>query len=116
MDDKGKIAAIVALVLGILGLGAWCIPICGGPLAILGIVLGILGLRSEGKIMAIIGLAMNALVLLASMGNAVWGMKMMMDGSHPFASPPGQVAPAGPPQPFAPVTEPGPAPAQGTTP
>lgn len=98
MNDKTKVLAIISLVLGILGLGAWCLPICGGPLALAGIVLGVLGIRGEGKIMAIIGLALNGLALIATIVNAAWGMKMAMDGNHPLidTTPPGQHAPAGP--------------------
>jgi hypothetical protein len=104
MNDKTKLLAIISLVLGILGLGAWCLPICGGPLALAGIVLGILGVRGEGKIMAIIGLALNGLALIATIVNAAWGMKMAMDGDHPLIgpAPPGQHAPG--PQPPAPTS------------
>lgn len=107
MEDKTKIAAIVALVVGILGLGAWCIPICGGPLALIGIVLGVIGVRGEGKIISIIALALNGLALLATIANAAWGLKMAMDGQHPFMQQPaGQHAPQ----------QPIPAPAQPGTP
>lgn len=107
MDDKTKIAAIVALVLGILGLGAWCLPICGGPLALIGIVLGVIGVRGEGKLISIIALVLNGLALLATIANAAWGMKMAMDGQHPFVQPPpGQHAPQQP-APAQPAPSPG---------
>ena len=105
MEDKTKLLAIISLILGILGLGAWCLPICGGPLALIGIVLGVLGVRGEGKIMAIIGLCLNGLALIATIVNAAWGMKMAMDGQHPLIggpNPPAQHAPG--PQPAPPGT------------
>jgi len=89
-EDKAKKLAIASLVLGLLGLAAWCLPICGGPLAIIGIVLGVMGLKSQGRVMAIIGLVLNGLALLATIVNAAWGMKMAMDGEHPFAPAPPQ--------------------------
>lgn len=89
-EDKARKLAIASLVLGLLGLIGWCLPICGGPLAIVGIVLGILGLKGEGRVIAIIGLVMNGLAIVASIVNAAWGMKMAMDGEHPFVPPPPQ--------------------------
>ncbi|MBP9759685.1 hypothetical protein KBD45_08390 [Candidatus Dojkabacteria bacterium] len=71
-SNKG-VMAIISLVLGIIGLCAWFIPICGGPLAITGLVLGIIGIKSDKKTMSIIGLILNILALIAAIINAILG-------------------------------------------
>ena len=65
--------AIAALVIGIINLCAWFLPICGLPLAIIGIVLGIVGLPSSQKGMAIAGIVLSSLGLVAAIVNAITG-------------------------------------------
>jgi hypothetical protein len=72
-DSSKDWMAIVALVVGILSLCAWLLPICGFPIAIAGIVFGILGLKSNKRTLAIVGLAMAGLAILATTVNAVLG-------------------------------------------
>lgn len=71
-DKKGL--AIASLVLGILNLCTWLLPICGGPMAIVGLILGILGLKSSQKTLAIIGIVLSGLGLLASLINGIAGL------------------------------------------
>jgi len=68
--------AIASLILGIITLFAWCLPICGAPLAIAGVITGILGLSSSSRGMAIAGLILSGLGLLLSAANAVAGILM----------------------------------------
>jgi hypothetical protein len=65
-SDK-KWMAIVSLVLGILDLCAWFIPCCGCTFSIVGIVFGILGLKTSAKKLAIVGIVLSAIGLLASL-------------------------------------------------
>ena len=81
-DNKGF--AIAALVLGIISLCAWLFPICGFPVAIAGIVLGILGLKSSSRTMAIVGIVLCGLALLASLCNAVLGGVMSVTNPGMF--------------------------------
>jgi hypothetical protein len=74
-DKQGL--AIAALVLGIINLGAWCLPICGLPLAIAGIITGILGLKSSQRVLAIIGLVLSVLGLLLSIINMIAGIALL---------------------------------------
>jgi len=99
--NRPKILAILSLVLGILGLCGWIVPLCGAPIALAAIVLGILGIGSEGKAMAIIGLVMGGLSLVATVVNMAIGAHMAMSGQNPFlrgpdGRPPGQHAPVAP--------------------
>lgn len=71
-SNKG-VMAIISLVLGIIGLCAWFLPICGGPLAIIGLVLGIIGIKSDKKVMSIIGLVLNIMALIAAIINGILG-------------------------------------------
>lgn len=65
--------AIVALVLGILSLCGWLIPLCGFPLTVAGIILGILGMKSTKRTLAIVGLVLCGLALLATVINSILG-------------------------------------------
>ncbi len=78
-DRKGL--AIASLVIGIINLLAWCLPICGGPLAIAGIILGIFGLKSSSRGMAIAGLVLSGIGLLLSIINAVAGIALFNSGA-----------------------------------
>ncbi|MCX7609458.1 MAG: DUF4190 domain-containing protein [Anaerolineales bacterium] len=73
-DPKGF--AIASLVLGILNLCSWFLPICGGPLSIVGIILGILGLKSSQRTLAIVGIVLSGIGLLATIVNAIVGAIM----------------------------------------
>ena len=64
---KASGLAIAALVLGIVGLAAWCLPCLGYIVTIVGIILGILGIRETqkdkgGKGMAIAGVVLCAIL------------------------------------------------------
>jgi len=63
--DRGW-AAVTSLVLGVINLLTWCIPICGGPLAIAGVILGFLGLKSSNRGIALAGIILNAIGVILS--------------------------------------------------
>lgn len=65
--------SVASLVLGIVGLLAWCLPLLGFPITIAGLVLGILGIKKGGKVMAIIGIVLSAITLLLTLGNSILG-------------------------------------------
>lgn len=73
--EEGKGFAIAALVLGICGVVAWCLPLIGYPVTIVGIIMGIIGIKKgNGKTMAIIGLILSILFLLLTLGNSIAGV------------------------------------------
>ncbi|MCX8024452.1 MAG: DUF4190 domain-containing protein [Thermanaerothrix sp.] len=76
--------AIASLVLGFITLIAWCLPICGAPLAIAGIITGILGLNSTNRSMAIAGLIIASLGLILSIVNSIVGMLFAPQFSQMF--------------------------------
>ncbi len=76
--------AIASLVLGLITLIAWCLPICGAPLAIAGIITGILGLNSTNRGLAIAGLIIASLGLILSIVNSVVGMLFAPQFSQMF--------------------------------
>lgn len=87
MNDLGKPAnkneeymAIGSFVLGLIMLCGWFIPLCGFPLAVIGIVLGFLGRDSGQRTLAIIGIALCALGLLLTIGNAILGAYLGFTG------------------------------------
>ena len=76
-----KIMAIASLVLGVINLCAWFLPICGIPLSLVGLVLGFLGMKDQSqKTLAIIGIVLCGLGLLAGCVNAAYGAYLGFSG------------------------------------
>jgi uncharacterized membrane protein len=82
MPARGKGMAIASLVLGIVGLLAWCLPLCGAPVTICGIIFGILGLKSDGRKMAIAGIILAVIGLVATIINGAIGIYLAATGQH----------------------------------
>jgi len=61
--------AIASLVLGIISLLAWLLPILGIPVAVVGLVFGVMSRNSSRRRMAIAGMVMSAIGLLAVVVN-----------------------------------------------
>jgi Na+/proline symporter len=61
--------AIASLVLGIISLLAWLLPILGVPIAVVGLVFGVMSRNSPRRRMAIAGMVMSAIGLLAVVVN-----------------------------------------------
>ncbi len=81
-NNNQKIMAIGSLVLGVINLCSWFFPICGFPLSVTGIVLGYLGMKDQTqKNLAIAGIALSVLGLLATCVNAALGAYMAMSGN-----------------------------------
>jgi hypothetical protein len=77
-----KVMAIASLVLGVINLCAWFFPICGIPLAAIGIVLGFLGMKDPSqKTIAIVGIVLSGLGLIAGCINAALGAYMAASGN-----------------------------------
>ena len=75
--------AVASLVLGIISLIAWFIPPFGLPISIVGLVLGIKSVKSEKRGMAIAGIVMSAIGLIASVINGALGAYMAATGQIP---------------------------------
>lgn len=77
-----RIMAIASLVLGVINLCAWFLPICGIPLSIAGLVLGFLGMKDQSqKNLAIIGMVLCGLGLIAGCINSAVGVYMGLSGN-----------------------------------
>ncbi len=66
--SPGDNAAIASLILGIVSLFFSCCCLIGLPASIVGLVLGIMGLQSRQRPMAIAGIVLCSIGLLASLG------------------------------------------------
>lgn len=77
LPEEKKGMSIASLVLGIVGLAAWCLPLLGYPVSIVGIILGAVGMKKGGKGMAIAGIILCALCLIATLINSILGVAMM---------------------------------------
>jgi len=73
-DKKGP--AIASLVLGINGLWAWLFPIVGFPVNILGLIMGVVGQKSSMKKLAMAGLILSIIGLVATIINSAIGAYM----------------------------------------
>ena len=73
--QQGGGMAIAALVLGIIGLIAWLLPICGFPVTIVGLILGFIARRSPARRgMATIAIVLCVIGLVLSIGSAAFGV------------------------------------------
>ena len=72
--------AVASMVIGFFGTAAWCLPLCGFPVSIVGIALGIFGLKSQKRVLAMIGLGLNILCLLLTLANGALGVYMALKG------------------------------------
>lgn len=80
-----RMMAIGSLVLGVINLCAWFLPICGIPMSIAGIVLGYFGMKDvSSKNLAIGGMALSALGLIAGCINAALGAYFAATGQGGF--------------------------------
>jgi hypothetical protein len=70
--------AIASLVLGIIGLIAACVPLCGFPINLTGLILGILGLKSPNRGMAIAGTTCSAIGMVLTIISAAFGVFMAL--------------------------------------
>jgi hypothetical protein len=75
---------IAALVLGITGLMAWFIPLFGFPITIVGLILGVLGQKREKKGIALAGMILSIIGLVATIINSAIGAYMGATGTHPL--------------------------------
>jgi len=65
--------AIASLVLGVNSLWAWFLPLVGFPVSILGLLMGIVGRKSSIKKMAMAGLILSIIGLVATIINSAIG-------------------------------------------
>lgn len=84
VSKNGK--ATTGLVLGIIGLIAWFIPLIGAPITIIGLIFSIIGLKSLKRGVAIAGIVLCSIGLLATIVNASIGAYMGATGEHPFVN------------------------------
>lgn len=66
--------SVAAMVLGIIGLVAWCIPLIGFPVNLIGFILGVVNVKqAEGRGMAIAGIVTSTIGLILTVINAILG-------------------------------------------
>jgi len=71
--------AIVSLLLGIAGLGAWYLPVLGALVTISGLILGVMGLKSQKANCAIAGMVMSIIGLMATIVNGLLGVLLSLE-------------------------------------
>lgn len=83
-QEEKKGMSIASMVLGIVGLIAWCIPIIGGPVGVVGLILGIVGMKKGGKGMAIAGIIMSVITIILAVINAIAGAALAVSNLMQF--------------------------------
>ena len=73
-QEEKKGMSIASLVLGCVGVIAWCIPLFGYPVTIAGLVLGIIGRKKGGKTLATVGIVLSAIFLVVTLINSILGV------------------------------------------
>ena len=79
-SSNSKGLSISSLVLGICGLIMWLLPILGLPVTIVGLILGIIAIRKGERGMAIAGVVLSSIGLLATLVNGAIGAYMGATG------------------------------------
>lgn len=73
--------SIASLALGVLSLCGWIIPCIGIPVSLAGIIIGIIGIaKADLKPMAIVGVILNALTIVAAIINSIAGAAIGLSG------------------------------------
>lgn len=67
--DKAR----TSFILGIVDAMAWLLPIIGIPVSIVGLILGILGIKSTKRWMAVVGIILSSIFLVAAIINVIIG-------------------------------------------
>lgn len=80
VEYNEKEMTIVSFILGIIGLVAWIIPIFGYSIAIVGLIFGITGIKKGGKGIAVAGVIMASICLVATTANSAIGFYMAYNG------------------------------------
>lgn len=74
--------SMASMVLGIVGMVAWCLPILGLPICIIGLVLGITGKPKGAPGMAVTGIVLSSIGLVLTLANCAWGAYLGATGQH----------------------------------
>lgn len=78
-ESNGK--SVASLVLGIVGVIAWCLPILGLPVGVIGLIMGIQEYnRSNAKGMAMAGIVLSIICLVLTIINSSIGAYMGSQG------------------------------------
>ena len=75
---------IASLFLGLIGLLAWTIPLFGFPVTIIGLILGLLGQKRRKRGIALAGMILSIICLVATIVNASLGTYHMVTGKPPL--------------------------------
>ena len=70
---------LTSMVLGLVGLVAWCIPLIGFPISIMAIILGVQAMKGIDRSKAIAGVVLGSVCLLLSAGNGILGAIMVLN-------------------------------------
>lgn len=81
-EDLTKKNAVIGFVLGIFGLVAWTLPVVGAPVTVLGLVYSIKGLKSLKRDLAIAGMVICIIGIVATISNIAIGAYMGATGQH----------------------------------
>jgi hypothetical protein len=74
---------VAALVLGLIGLIAWGVPLFGFPVTIIGLILGIKGQKGKKKGIALVGMILIIIGLVATLINSSIGAYLGATGQLP---------------------------------
>lgn len=83
-QQAGVGGCVASMVLGIIGLIAWCLPLIGFPINLVGLILGLVNVKNpEGRGMAIAGIVTSSIGLVLTIINAMLGA-VMFQGWQPW--------------------------------
>ena len=77
-EKETKKNGIIGFILGLMAIIAWLIPLIGYPVTIIGIVCSIKEMKGEKRKLAIAGLVLNILFLVATLLNSAVGVFLVL--------------------------------------
>lgn len=88
-DVRRSTLASISRTLGLIGLGAWLLPVVGLPITFLGLVIGVVSFKDGENSRSLRATLLCALGLVLTLANAAAGMYIYIHAqkAHPASSP-----------------------------
>ena len=77
-SNQVETAATTSLILGLVSIISWIFPLIGYATTICGIIFGAMGLKSSKKSLALTGLILSIIFLLATLTNSILGVILQL--------------------------------------
>lgn len=70
--------SIASFILGLIGMVAWLLPLCGYPITIVGLILGCIARKNQKNGFNLTGIILSAIALVLTLANSILGVIMVL--------------------------------------